>query len=173
MRRVQLALVTTLALAAGLVATASAADGDGTLSVQGAAGLVQVRATGATIGRITDQGTLRITDSDVTAGGSLQLFCPDGKQDVSAATANPDDKTVVCTGANIRFRIVGGSFRFTASGGGINVSIVGQGHVTLSGAYFPVGQGDGYTVGTYSVNDSDAVPMPVHRAFGLDASTTT
>jgi hypothetical protein len=172
MRRAQLVLVTLLALGAALVSTAGAADDNGTLSVEGATGQVQVKATGAVIGRITELGTLRITDPDATAGGSLQVFCPSGKQDVSGTTLDPDDKVVVCTSENIRFRLVGGSFRFTASGGGINLSVVGKGHVTLSGTYVQVGQGDGYTVGTYSVNDGDPQAMPTHKTFSLDAAAT-
>jgi hypothetical protein len=172
MRRIRIVLVTLLAFGAALVTSASAADDNGTLSVQGADGQVQVRATGAVIGRITDLGTLRITDTDTTTGGTLQLFCPDGKVDISATTPNPSDKTLLCASSDIRFRIVGGSFRFTASGGGINLSVVGKGHVVLDGKFVPVGQGDGYTVGTYSVNDGASESIPTHKAFTLDASTT-
>jgi hypothetical protein len=172
MRRAPLVLVTMLALGAGLVTTASAADDDGTLSVQAAAGLVQVRATGAVIGRLTNFGSVRITDADATDGGALQLFCPDGKQNISAQTLDPDDKTVVCTGENIRFRLVGGAFRLAINGSGINLSLVGKGHVVLAGTVTPVGTGDGYTTGTYSVNDGDPVELPAHRAFALDSAAT-
>ena len=172
MRRIRLVFVTLLAFGAVLVTSAGAADDNGTLSVQGADGQVQVRATGAVIGRITDLGTLRLTDSDTSTGGTLQLYCPDGRVDISSTTPDPDDKTVLCSSSNIRFRIVGGSFRFTASGGGINLSVVGKGHVVLDGRFVPVGQGDGYTMGTYSVNDGTPASMPTHKAFNLDASTT-
>jgi hypothetical protein len=177
MRRAQLVLVTVLALGAALVTTASAADDDGTLSVQNAAGTVQVRATGAVIGRIigvTNQSsTLKITDADTAEGGQLQLFCPDGKQNISAQTQDPDDKTVLCTGENIRFRLVGGAFRLTASGSGINLSVVGKGHVTLTGTSTRGPTGETNTTGTYSVNDGESADMPAApHSFVLDASAT-
>jgi hypothetical protein len=178
MRRAPLVLVTLLALGAGLVTTASAADDDGTLSVQAAAGLVQVRATGAVIGRIhpsgVDTATLRITDPDPASGGTLQLSCPDGRTNISAQTPDPDDRTIVCsgTGTDIRFRLVGGAFRLSATGSGINLSVVGKGHVMLAGTLTPVGSGEGFTTGTYSVNDGDPVQIPAHRGFALDSAAT-
>src|SRR5438132_1633550 len=161
MRRLRLALMALLALsAAGLATTATAADDDGTLSVEAAVGLVQVKATGAVVGRITTWGKLKITDPDPGDGSGLQISkCPD-KQDLSSTTLDPNDRSIVCTGADIRFRLVGGAFRLVISGSGVNLTVVGKGHVTLSGTVTPVGVGDGFTTGTYSVNDSVRTQMP-------------
>jgi hypothetical protein len=174
MRRVRLVLLALLALgAAGIATSATAADDDGTLSVQGAVGLVQVKASGAVVGRITTWGRLKITDPDPGDGSGLQISkCPD-KQDLSANTLDPNDRAIVCTGADIRFRLVGGAFRLTINGSGVNLSVVGKGHVTLAGTVTPVGTGDGYTIGTYSVNDSVLTQMPEHKTFELDATTST
>ena len=48
-------------------------------------------------------------------------------------------------GTNVRFRIIGGTFRVVVKGRGINLSLVGKGNVTLKGA----GTVDD---GSYSVN---------------------
>ena len=136
-----LVLATLLAFGAVLVTSAVRPTTTGRSRSRAPTGSVQVRATGAVIGRITGLGTLRITDSDTSTGGTLQLYCPDGKVDISSTTPDPDDKTIALLGSNIRFRIVGGSFRFTASGGGINLSVVGKGHVVLDGRFVPVRAG--------------------------------
>jgi hypothetical protein len=170
MRRARLVLSTLLVLGAGLATTASAAGDDGTLAVTGATGLVQIKATGAVVGRITGSGKVRITDPDPTDGSTLQIQqCPD-KTNVSATTADPDDKTIVCSGTDIRFRLVGGAFRLTVSGVGINLSVVGRGHFLLAGTVKMAGAGETYTVGTYSVNDSDPRAMPEYLPSDLNAS---
>jgi hypothetical protein len=173
MRRTRLVLVTLLALGATLVASASAGVDDGTLSVQGANGIVAVAATGAAFGRVTGTSTVRIVDPNPDDAGTLVLpRCPD-RQNVSAKTADPDDKAITCSGDDIRFRIVGGAFRVQIDGKGINLSVAGTGRVTLNGDLTDLGTGAAFTVGTYSVNDGEAVPIPGHRvSFLLDASAT-
>src|SRR6476660_8912979 len=126
MRRLRTALLLLLVLCGAFAAAASAGEDDGTLSVQGAAGFVGVDGTGTVIGRVEGYSTVRIIDPDPTDGSPLQLpRCPD-RQNVSPNTLDPNDKVIVCTGEDIRFRLVGGTFRVRISGSGIWLSMAGQ-----------------------------------------------
>jgi hypothetical protein len=173
MRRVRIIFASLLVLSGVFATAASAGADDGTLSVVNEEGYVSVNATGTVIGRVTDYATVRIVDLDTTDGGVPIIgHCP-GRQNISALTPDPDDKTIRCTGEDIRFRIVGGAFRVVASGQGINLSVAGQGKVTLYGVLEPPVTGSGVT-GTYSVNDGDSAPIPLEkRTFALDADATT
>jgi hypothetical protein len=138
----------------------------------GANGVVTVSATGAAFGRITQQSVVRIVDPNTDDGTLVLPRCPD-RQNVSAKTADPNDKVIVCSGDDIRFRVVGGAFRVQIDGKGINLSVAGTGRVTLNGDLTDLGTGAAFTVGTYSVNDGDPVQMPGHRvSYLLDASAT-
>jgi hypothetical protein len=173
MRRVRILLASLLVLSGVFATAASAGADDGTLSVVNEEGYVSVNATGTVIGRMTDYSTVRIVDLDATDGGIPIIgHCP-GRQNISALTPDPDDKTIRCTGEDIRFRIVGGAFRVVASGQGIYLSVAGKGKVTLYGMPDLPVTGSGVT-GTYSVNDGDSAPIPLEkRTFPLDADATT
>jgi hypothetical protein len=173
MRRARIIFASLLVLCGVFAATASAGADDGTLAIANEEGFASINATGTVIGRITDYATIRIVDLDTTDGGIPIIgHCP-GRQNISAQTPNPDDKTIRCVGEDIRFRIVGGAFRIVASGQGIYLSAAGQGRVTLYGMLEPPVTGSGLT-GTYSVNDGDFAPIPLEkRTFALDASATT
>jgi hypothetical protein len=64
-----------------------------------------------------------------------------------------DATTTTWGGTKVRFRIIGGSFRIVVKGRGINLSLVGTGKVTLSGA----GTVDD---GLYSVNGGEYFALP-------------
>ena len=49
----------------------------------------------------------------------------------------------------------------------------GTTYIFSDGKYSQVGQGDGYTVGTYSVNDGEPASIPIHKTINLDSSATT
>jgi hypothetical protein len=173
MRRARILLASLLVLSGVFAAAAAAGADDGTLAITDQEGFVAINATGTVIARISDYATVRIVDLDTTDGGLPVIgHCPD-RQNISAATPDPDDKTIRCSGEDIRFRIVGGAFRVVASGKGINLSVAGKGRVTLYGILEPPVTGSGVT-GTYSVNDGDSAPIPLEkRTFALDADATT
>ena len=124
MRRIVLILlVVTAALAPVGAYAAKSALGDGTLSLDGVDGRVVVQVRGGIIGRV-DRGIVTIRDltpnddSDPTVWGARDL--------------RPDDDTLyVYHGPNIRFRLIGGGFRVTVDGRGIDVSVVGTGFATI------------------------------------------
>ena len=76
-----------------------------------------------------------------------------------------DATTTTWGGMKVRFRIIGGSFRIVVKGRGINLSLVGKGNVTLSGA----GTGDD---GSYSVNGGEYLPIPPF-SFPFPLSSTS
>jgi hypothetical protein len=162
---------TVLFLLSALVAAVAAANvraaaDDGTLSVKDGNGVVQVRARGGVMGRVT-RGSVQLTDVNEGDGGTAMLKCDNEvATDRSDSTLDPDDTVKWCTGSNIRFRLVGGSFRLFVTGVGVNVSVVGKGRVTLVGKSIDPG--------LYSVNDSEYVELPLDRlTFELDAAATT
>jgi hypothetical protein len=141
--------VLALAAPATLTGSASAAKAtDGTLSVQGARGVIQIAARGTIIGRV-DQGIVKVVDRNpfdsatpVVRGGKCR-------------PCNP--KTIVRRGNNIRFRLAGGFFRLRVEGVAINLDAVGRGSVTLNGD-------ERYAdTGVYSLNGGDFVPVPYER----------
>jgi hypothetical protein len=173
MRRARILFASLLVFCGVFAATASAGSDDGTLAIANEEGYAAISATGTVIGRISGFATVRIVDLDTTEGGIPVIgHCPE-RENISAQTPNPDDKTIRCTGEDIRFRIVGGAFRIVASGQGINLSVAGKGKVSLYGVLEPPISGSGLT-GTYSVNDGDPAPIPLEkRTFALDADATT
>jgi hypothetical protein len=164
MRRISALLFVLAALSAGvLAARVGAAVDDGTLSVNDGTGSIQIRAHGGIFGRIT-RGSVQLTDVNPGDGGLPRLTCDD-EHDLSQTTLDPDDTVKVCTGTDIRFRLVGGAFRLLVSGTGINLSVVGKGKVTLAGK--------GIDPGLFSVNDADPLPLPADKlTFELNASAT-
>jgi hypothetical protein len=128
------------AWAAGTSTTPTA----GNLSVAGGRGVVTVELRGVTLG-VLASGTLRVTDltphdryAPAVTGRKLT------QQRINA-------RTVVFRGQGLRFKMIGGSYRFVARGSGIALSGVGWGSVTLTGQ--PRFFGD--DVGVYSVDGVD------------------
>jgi hypothetical protein len=138
------ALLVALAVPATSAARMSGPN-DGTLSVRSARGVITIQARGGVIGSIA-QGRVTITDP-VDGDGSGPIVTGD------EWSIERSEMTTTWGGTRVRFRIIGGAFRIVVRGRGINLSVVGNGRVTLNGA----GTGDN---GTYSVNDGAYLPIP-------------
>ena len=160
MRKLLLLLVV---LATAVPAAASAAvsetaarpldKGDGTLAVKNAQGRVIVNARGALLGRL-DDGGLTVLDLTPNDDSDFQVFGYDQKP------IYRQNGTVVYSGANIRFRLVGGAYSVAITGKGINLSAVGRGTV----------QGIGVTDGLFS---TDGQPFrSIAPSFYLDVFGT-
>jgi hypothetical protein len=152
-----LVLLVVLATAAPAVASATAArpidKGDGTLAVKNAQGRVIVNARGALLGRL-DDGGLTVLDLTPNDDSDIQVFGYDQKPSVRP------NGTVVYSGSNIRFRLVGGAYSVAITGKGINLSAVGRGTV----------QGLGVTDGLFS---TDGQPFrSIAPSFYLDVFGT-
>jgi hypothetical protein len=143
--------------AAGLAVGDGSADG--TLSVKNARGLVQLQPfNGSAIGRI-GRGRVVITDSVFDDGAGFDFWGCDTKFDKS-------DTTTVCSGSNLRFRAIGGSYRIVIRGAGISVSAVGRGTVLLDGR----GEDPDVNDGSFALNDSPYKSLPnVPRPYVLSA----
>lgn len=143
-----------IAIFTALAGTADAAGPSitptaGNLSVEGGRGVVTVELRGVTLGVLTS-GSLRVTDltphdryTPTVTGRKLT------QQRINA-------RTVVFRGQGLRFKMIGGSYRFVARGAGIALSGVGWGSVTLTG--LPRFFGD--DVGVYSVDGVDCSDQP-------------
>jgi hypothetical protein len=157
MRKLLIVLVV-LATAVPAVASAAAArpldKGDGTLAVKNAQGRVIVNARGAILGRL-DEGGLTVLDLNPNGNADPpQVFGYDQKPVVRP------NGTIVYTGSNIRFRLVGGAYSVAITGKGINLSAVGRGTV----------QGIGITDGLFS---TDGQPFrSIAPSFYLDVFGT-
>lgn len=155
-------LVALLALvlpAAGAGAPAQRA-GDGTLSVENGNGRVVVVARGGAIGRL-DRGTLTIVDTTPHDGNDPVV------SGLTRVQREVGENGVRYTGANIRFRIIGGGFRIVLDGRGIDLSVVGRGFAFL--------KGESPAPGLYSLDGADCraarntcEPLPeIPRRFQL------
>ena len=144
MRRLVLTSVCLLALAVPAAALAArVAPGDGTLVVRNADDgdgvdgrpVVVLVVHGSVIGRITDQGRIRI--DDLAQGG-------DNTPEVSGATWHKEVNTIgtIWGGTALRFRAVSGWYRVTIWGSKVNLFSIGNGKVTLIGQPdTPIGDG--------------------------------
>ena len=150
-------LIATLAIFAFAVPAAAIAavrgPGDGTLSVRNGHGTFVITARGGVIGSFA-HGKVIITDPDPTDGTGPKVTGQDWHRERS-------DITDVYGGTDVRFRLIGGSFRIKVIGTGVNLSVVGKGNVSLEG----YGSADD---GSYSVDGGDYVPVPaVLTTFSL------
>jgi hypothetical protein len=156
------ALLTFAVLAALALPAASAARdqsaSDGTLSVQNGRGTIAIAGRGGVIGSF-GRGSVTISDP-IEGDGTGPIVTGDDFPPVEK-----NDTTTTWRGTNVRFRIIGGSFRVVVRGRGINLSLVGKGNVTLDGA----GSLDD---GSYSVNGGEYLPMPWFSSFFPLSSTT-
>lgn len=144
-----LLVLCSLATAAVLVGTAAAAPTPGNLSVEGGRGVVTVELRGSTLG-LLGSGVLRVTDMT-----PRDRFTPTvtGRK-LTQVRVGP--RTVVYRGQGLRFRMLGGSYRFVVRGAGIALSGVGWGWVTLDGQPRFVGDDPG----VYSVDGVDCSAEP-------------
>ncbi len=147
-------------VAMALPATAAARErgpADGTLSVRDARGAITISARGGVIGSFA-QGKITIVDPIENDGTGPIVSGESFHREIDA-------QTDVYRGSKVRFRIIGGWFRVRIQGRGINLSLVGKGNVTLTGA----GTGDD---GTYAVNGGAYSPIPSFPfAFPLSATS--
>jgi hypothetical protein len=138
--RKTLVIVVLLALAVPLAGYAAARAGEGTLSVENGRGKVVVHAKGAIIGRL-DRGTVVVYD--LTPDDPFQpiVFGDD------APVRLIGENGLQYGGRDLRFRLIGGSYRFVVRGNGIDISAVGNGYAML--------EGDPAGAGLYALDGSD------------------
>jgi hypothetical protein len=138
MRR-SLALLALLALAVPLAGYAAARAGEGTLSVDDGHGKVVVQAKGAIIGRLASGS---VTVFDLTPNDAFEpFFSGDDYYRLVGETG------IQVGGKNLRFRLIGGSYRVVVRGTGIDLSVVANGFAVL--------EGDADDPGLYSVDGAD------------------
>jgi opacity protein-like surface antigen len=158
MRRILLTLTLLVALA---LPAASAAQvrtpNDGTLSVRDARGTITLQGRGAVIGSIV-RGTVTINDPVDGDGTGPIVKGDEWSKERSETTTTWGQK-------DVRFRIIGGTFKIVVKGRGINLSMVGKGNVTLKG----LGTDDD---GSYSVNGQGYSLIPPF-SFPFPLSSTS
>lgn len=122
---VLIVLVLVLAVPAVGAAALMRGAGDGTLSVEDGHGRVVVDVRGGVIGRF-DTGFVTIVDLTPDDAFEAKVW---GATRVREIGEDRDRHF----GTNVRFRLIGGSFRISVNGSGIDLSAVGNGLVTLEG----------------------------------------
>jgi hypothetical protein len=156
MKRLALLGVLSVLSFSGAAFATTSGPTDGALSVKNADGRLVVNGRGGVIGRL-DRGQVTIKDPNPNDGTGPIVNGAD-------STSSLGDHTTRYSGANIRFRIIGGSFTVTVAGNGIDTSVIGRGLVTLDGT--------ADTDGTYTLNGDTAQPFPTIRfTFPLAAPT--
>jgi hypothetical protein len=130
---------------------------DGTLSVRDARGTIVLNVRGGVIGSFA-RGSVTISDP-VDGDGTGPIVTGEDFPPVER-----NETTTTWRGTRVRFRIIGGAFRVTIKGRGINLSLVGKGNVTLNGA----GTGDD---GIYSVNGGEYSLVPDFLFFPLSVTS--
>jgi hypothetical protein len=153
----RLAFVCLLLLLAVPVAAAAfpGESNDGTLEVDRGKGIVTLRITGSIIGTLA-RGRISAIDPDASDGSGPILKNCSHREDLSDQTVDPNDVRLLCSGSNLRFRLVGGFYNITIRGYGINVSAVGHGRVMLDG----LGDDTGLPDGVYSFNGAPFQSLP-------------
>jgi hypothetical protein len=150
-----------LAVGLGLPAAASAVQelpGDGSLVVDNARGFVTVRARGGIIGRF-DSGRLVVDDPVEGDGSGPIVYGADRIRELGP-------KTTLYIGEDIRFRLIGGSYRVSVNAYGMDISAVGRGTAMLDGSGFAE------QPGRFQVNGGPWQPMPDDAAqYTLGASS--
>ena len=168
MRRTVVSFVFLVALAvpaAGLAV--HLAPGDGTLVVQNGTAprgtaVVTLVIRGAAIGHISGFGTIVI--DDLTAGGS--------SPEVTGAIWRKDigDTTQKWGGTDFRFRAVGGIYKITVYGAGVDLVASGHGNVILAGSPDTPARD-----GQYSLNGGDfrSLPATPTKPLSIGVPTST
>jgi hypothetical protein len=169
MRRTVVIYASLLALAAPVTALAiSAASGDGTLVVKNGSGprgtpVVTLVIRGAAIGHIFD-GSIVIDDLNPGDGFTPEVTGASWRKDVGGTVTK-------WRGVDFRFRTVGGSYKITIYGSGVDLVASGYGTVVLTGS------SETPTLdGRYSLNGQDFKSLPAtptkQLTIGLPTSAT-
>jgi hypothetical protein len=137
-KAVFIVLLPALLLASTAAAAIQAQRGDGRLSVSDGRGSVWVQARGALIGQL-DKGSVTINDLTPVDDNEPLVWGAEREEFRGTST--------VYRGEDIRFRLLGGSWRVAVRGSGIDLSAVGRGLVQLDG--------DGMKPGVYSTSGVD------------------
>jgi hypothetical protein len=146
------ALLAAFAVPAAALA-ASRAVGDGTLVVKNGTApkgtpVVTLVIRGAAIGQISGYGRVVIDDPTPNDGSSPEVTGANWHRDSS-------DTATTYGGTDFRFRVVGGVYKITIYGSGVDLVASGRGTATLSGsADTPTRDG------VYSVNGGDFHSLP-------------
>jgi hypothetical protein len=139
-----------LAIASGLVGAASAVDPtNGTLSVERGKGVVVLELRGSILGRLGNGG---VTVTDLTPRDRYTATVVGRK----LKEIHVGFRTTRYRGQGLRFRMVGGSWRIVVRGGGIALSAVGRGAVTLDGDRVSILD----DAGVYSLDGVDCSSQP-------------
>ncbi len=138
--RKTLVIIVLLAFAVPLAGSAATRAGEGTLSVENGRGEVVVQAKGAIIGRL-DRGTVVVYDLSPDDTFEPIVFGDD------APVKLVGENGVQYGGRDLRFRLIGGSYRFVVQGSGIDLSAVGKGFAWL--------EGETTETGVYALDGSD------------------
>jgi len=154
-RLLTFALLAAVVLPAAALARPTGVN-DGTLSVQSGDGKIVIAGRGGVIGSFA-KGSVTISDP-VDGDGTGPIVTGD------EWSRDKSDTTTTWGGKGVRFRMIGGVFRIVVKGRGINLSFVGKGNVTITGA----GTLDD---GSYSVNGGDYSAIPFQVAFPLSATS--
>jgi hypothetical protein len=124
---------------------ARSAEGDGTLVVRNASGIVNIAAKGSVIGSC-DHCTIWIDDPESGDGSGPIVTGFEGKRDDLTETKSR------WAGTDIRFRLIGGFARTRVRGSGIDLYVVGRGSATVR-AWLT-------NTGTYAVDGGERRPLP-------------
>ena len=138
--RKSLVLVALLALLVPLAGYAAVRAGEGTLSVDNGRGKVTMQAKGAIIGRIASGSVLVY---DLTPNDIYEPYIS-GDDYVRLV----GETGIQYGGRNLRFRLIGGSYRVVVKGSGFDLSVVANGFATLEAA-------DTEDPGVYSTDGTD------------------
>jgi hypothetical protein len=120
-------LLALLALALPVAGIASLEASDGTLSVEDGAGKVTLQARGGVIGRL-ERGSVIIYDLSPDDAYTPWVFGDDQPVRFVGETG------IRYAGVGLRFRLVGGRYRITIEGRGIDLSVVAKGVGTIVAA---------------------------------------
>jgi hypothetical protein len=145
MRRVLFACAFSLLVLPAAALAARGAAGDGTLVVKNASGVINIAAKGSLIGSC-DVCTITIDDPQPGDGSGPIVTGFEGKRDDLSDTKSR------WSGADVRFRLIGGFARTRVRGSGITLYEVGQGSVTVR-AFLN-------NLGTYAVDGGERNLLP-------------
>ena len=140
--RKSLILLALLALALPFAAGGAVHAGEGTLSVENARGKVTIQAKGAILGRIVSGSVVVF---DLTPNDAYEPYIS-GDDYVKLV----GETGIQYGGRNLRFRLIGGSYRIVVRGTGIDLSVVANGMALLEGDTSAAGG-----AGVYSTDGTD------------------
>ncbi len=161
-RNALLILLALTGLAAPAALAGGSAKGDGTLSVRDGNGRVTLTGRVSAFGRV-ESGRITFTSLDPFDATEPDLF------DTCERVKLLADGSTLCSGAKLRFRLLGARYKIVIVGRGIDLSVVGKAQTTLEGADTTLDDGD------YSLNGAlyKALPQePLTLAFGQAATPT-